>query len=51
MMIRSYGAINEELERINWESMFKGQTIDQRYGTFLNVADNLVDLYVPLTTR
>ena len=43
-------AINEELERIYWESMFEGQTIVQCYGTFLNVANNFVELYVPLTT-
>ena len=46
-----YVAINEELERINWETMFEGRTIDQCCGTFLNVIKNLVDLYVPLTTR
>ena len=47
----NYAAINEELERINWETIFEGQTIDQCYGTFLIVTNNLVDLYVPSTTR
>ena len=31
--------------------MIEGLTIDQRYGTFLNVTNNLAELYVPLTTR
>ena len=48
---RNYAAINEELERINWESMFEGDTIDQWYGTFLSETDILVELYIPLTTR
>ena len=39
---RNYAAINEELERINWETMFEGKTIDQCYGKFLNVTNNLV---------
>ena len=46
-----YAAINEELERISWESIFVGQTIDQCYGTFLNATNNLVELYVRSTTR
>ena len=32
-----YAAINGELERINWGTMFEGQRIDQCHGTFLNV--------------
>ena len=47
----NYAAINEELERINWKSMFEGQAIDQCYGTFLNVTNNLVELYAPLIMR
>ena len=46
-----YAAIKEEHERINWESMFEGQTIEQCNGTFLNLTNNLVELYVPLSTR
>ena len=44
-----HAAINEELERIKWEFMFEGQTIDQCYGTFLKVTNNLVEYYVPKT--
>ena len=47
----NYAAINEELERNNWEFISEGQTIDQFNGTFLNVSKNLVALYVPLITR
>ena len=43
---RNYAAMKEELEIINGESMFDGQTIDKCYGTFLNVTNN-----PPLTTR
>ena len=46
----NYTAINEELERINWKSIFEGKTIDQCYATFLNRTNNLVEFYVPLTT-
>ena len=47
----NYSAIDQELERNNWKSMFEGQTIYQCYGTFLNVINNLVEFYVPFTTR
>ena len=47
----NYAAINEELGPINWESIFEGRKIDQSYGTFLNVTNNLFELYVPSTTR
>ena len=40
----NYAAIYEELERNNWESMFESQTIDQCYGTFLNVTNIIVEL-------
>ena len=46
----NYAAKNEELERINWKFIFEGQTIDQCCGTFQNVTNNLVELYVPVTT-
>ena len=46
-----YAGLNEELKRFDWESMFEGQTTDQYYGTFLNVPNNLVELYVTLNTR
>ena len=46
-----YAAIDEELERINWESIFQGQMMDQCYETFPTVTNNLVELYAPLTTR
>ena len=31
--------------------MFEGQKIDQCFGMFLNVTNNLVELHVPLNTR
>ena len=46
-----YAAITDELKRLKWKSLFEGQTIDQCYGTFLSVTNNVVELHVPLTSR
>ena len=40
----NYAVTNEELEPINWETMFEGQTIKQCFRTFLNVTNNLFEL-------
>ena len=43
----NYGAINESLLRVDWDSEFEGGNVDQMYERFLEILGPIVEEFVP----